>query len=263
MTLQQLRALCEIADRGLNFSRTASALNTTQPAISRMIRSLEQELGTDLLVRFGTRMLRLTPQGEEAVARARQILLEVANLGRMGGDQKDARTGVMRVATTHTQASYGLVGAIKQFKTQYPNVSLQLRQGTPGDIALWVSKGEVDVGINARPQTVPANVITLDAYRIERCVIAPPGHPILKVKKPLAKDIAKYPIIDYDERAQTSTLLRDIFAKAGVEPQIAVTATDASAVMAYVQAGIGIAMLQKQIIRHEGHKRIRAIDASH
>ena len=61
----------ELAERGLNFSRTASALNTTQPAISRMIRSLEQELGTELLVRRGKTMLRLSPQGEEAVARAR------------------------------------------------------------------------------------------------------------------------------------------------------------------------------------------------
>ena len=62
MTLQQLRAFCELAERGLNFSRTAAALNTTQPAISRMIRSLEQELGTDLLVRRGKTMLRLNPQ---------------------------------------------------------------------------------------------------------------------------------------------------------------------------------------------------------
>lgn len=80
MTLQQLRALCELAERGLNFSRTASALNTTQPAISRMIRSLEQELGADLLVRRGKTMLRLSPEGEEAVARARKVMLEISNI---------------------------------------------------------------------------------------------------------------------------------------------------------------------------------------
>ncbi|MGZ8212609.1 MAG: LysR family transcriptional regulator, partial [Burkholderiales bacterium] len=54
MTLQQLRVLCEVADRGLNFSRTAAALNTTQPAVSRIIRSLEQEMGTELMIRSGT-----------------------------------------------------------------------------------------------------------------------------------------------------------------------------------------------------------------
>ena len=89
MTLQQLRAFCELAERGLNFSRTAAALNTTQPAISRMIRSLEQELGTDLLVRRGKTMLRLSPQGEEAVARARQVMLEISNIARI--DRKSTR----------------------------------------------------------------------------------------------------------------------------------------------------------------------------
>ena len=70
MTLQQLKALCEVVERGLNFSRTAAALNTTQPAISRMIRSLEQEMGAELMVRSGTRILRLTPQGEDVAITA-------------------------------------------------------------------------------------------------------------------------------------------------------------------------------------------------
>ena len=263
MTLQQLRALCELAERGLNFSRTASALNTTQPAISRMIRSLEQELGTDLLVRRGKTMVCLSPEGEEAVARARQVMLEISNISRISVEKNNADRGEMTIATTHTQASYGLVSAIRKFKTLYPRVTLHLRNGAPAEIAQWVSMGRVDIGINARPQRLPANIVAIEAYRIDRCIIAPAGHPILKLRKPSIKDIARYPIIDYDHDAHTGALLSNLFVNAGVEPNIAVTGTDATAVMAYVEAGIGIAILQKQIFEGLSNRRIRAVDASH
>ena len=263
MTLQQLRALCEVVDRGLNFSRTAAALNTTQPAISRMIRSLEQEMGAELMVRSGTRILRLTPQGEDIVERARKILLDVKNLGRMANERTHSRAGSMTVATTHTQAAYGLVGVVKKFTGLYPDVNLQLRQGAPGEIAQWISKGEVDIGISANPRTLPGNVVTVDAYPIERCIIAPVGHPILRIAKPTAKDIGRYPIIAYDARARTGVLLNELFAKEGVEPKIVVRATDSDVVMSYVAAGIGIALLQKQIVRHEKRKGIRAVDIGH
>src|SRR5688572_18595860 len=263
MTLQQLRVLCEVVERGLNFSRTAAALNTTQPAISRMIRSLEQEMGAELMVRSGTRILRLTPQGEDVVNRARKILLDVKNLGRIANERTQSRAGSMTIATTHTQAAYGLVGVVKKFTGLYPDVNLQLRQGTPGEIAQWISKGEVDIGISANPKTIPSNVVTVDAYPIERCIIAPVGHPILKIGKLTAKDIGRYPIIAYDERARTGALLNELFAREGVEPKIVVRATDSDVVMSYVAAGIGIALLQKQIVRHEKRKGIRAVDIAH
>ena len=263
MTLQQLRALCEVVERGLNFSRTAAALNTTQPAISRMIRSLEQEMGAELMVRSGTRILRLTPQGEDVVNRARKILLDVKNLGRIANERTQSRAGSMTIATTHTQAAYGLVGVVKKFTGLYPDVNLQLRQGAPGEIAQWISKGEVDIGISASPKTIPSNVVSVDAYPIERCIIAPVGHPILKIAKLTAKDIGRYPIIAYDERARTGALLSELFAREGVEPKIVVRATDSDVVMSYVAAGIGIALLQKQIVRHEKRKGIRAVDIAH
>ena len=263
MTLQQLRALCEAADRGLNFSRTAAALNTTQPAISRMIRSLEEEMGAELMVRAGTRILRLTPEGEEVVARARNVLLEVNNLSRIAEDRAQSRAGAMTVATTHTQAAYGLVGVVKKFTALYPDVNLQLRHGSSAEIAHWISKGEADIGISASPETPPDNVIFVDAYAIERCIIAPVGHPILRVPKPSVKDIGRYPIISYDERAHTGALLKELFAKERVQPKIVVRATDSDVVMSYVAAGIGIALLQKQIVRHEKRKGIRTVDIGH
>lgn len=263
MTLQQLRALCEVAEHGLNFSRAAVALNTTQPAVSRMIRALEQELGVDLLVRSGKTMLGLTPEGEEALTRARAVLLEIGSLSRTGAERTHPRIGQIKIATTHTQASYGLVEPIKRFKARYPLVALDLRHGTPDEVAQAVSKGYVDLGVNARPEQLPPNVVTLEAYRIDRCIVAPSGHPILGNPKPTAEDVARHPMIGFEEGTRTAALLRAMFVHAGVTPRITVTATDATAVMAYAEAGIGIAIVQKQVVERTRTRRLRTIDASH
>lgn len=263
MTLQQLRALCQVADCGLNISRAATILHTTQPAISRMIRSLEQEIGAELLIRAGTRISGLTPHGAEILDRARKILTDVADLKLLAQDQREPDIGVMKVGTTHTQACYGLVEVVKKFKSLYPKVDLHIYQATQTDIIQAVSRGEVDIGVSATPGKLPTNIMLLDAYLVERCIVAPIGHPILKLRKPTLEDFSKYPIVAYDERAQTGVLVRNLFENSKIKPRIAVHAVDSNVVLAYVAAGIGIAVLQKQIFEQEKHRPIQAIDASH
>jgi len=263
MTLQQLRALCQVADCGLNISKAANILNTTQPAISRMIRSLEEEIGTELLIRAGTRISGLTSQGAEILTRARKILNDVADLKLLAQDQREADVGILKIGTTHTQACYGLVEVVKKFKSLYPKVDLHLYQASQTEIIQAVSKGEVDIGVSATPSKVPANILLLDAYVVERCIVAPIGHPILKIRKPTLEDLAKYPIVAYNERAQSGVLVRTLFETRQIKPHIAVHAVDSNVVLAYVAAGIGIAVLQKQIFEQEKHRPIRAIDASH
>jgi LysR family cys regulon transcriptional activator len=263
MTLQQLKALRQVADCGLNISRAANLLNTTQPAVSRMIRSLEQEIGTELLIRSGTRISGMTPQGAEILSRARQILIDVANLKLLAQDEHEAGVGVMKIGTTHTQACYGLVEVVKKFKALYPKVDLHIYQATQPDIIQAVAKGEIDIGVSSTRGKVPANVLLLDAYPIERCIIAPVGHPILKIRRPTLEDFARYPIVAYDERAQTGVLLRTLVESQHLELNVAMHAVDSTVVVAYVAAGVGIAILQKQIFMQEKHRPIGAIDANH
>ena len=260
MTLLQLRALCQVVDSGLNLSRSAQALHTSQPAITRMVRSLEQELGTELLVRAATRICGLTSQGEKIVARARQILNDVGDLSSIARDEIEPVTGEMKVGTTHAYACYGMVNIVKKFALRHPRVDLNLCQGTQLEIIQWVSNGQIDLGISATPAKVPANVLTLDAYPIERCLIAPAHHPILSVKRITLKDIARYPIVAHDENNESGSVMREKMARAGLTPQIIVNAKDSDVVLRYVAAGIGIALLPKSVFELEQHGGIRARD---
>ncbi len=263
MTLLQLRALCQVIDSGLNLSRAAQALHTTQPAMTRMVRSLEHELGTELLVRSAKRICGITTQGEQVVARARRILHEIHDLALIARDEVEPAIGEMRVGTTHTYARYGMVDLVRRFTERYPNVDLNLCQGTQVEIVRWVAQGEIDIGIGATPRTLPPNVLALDAHPIKRCIVAPARHPILKIKRIALKDIAAYPIVAHDENNETGALLRAEMARAGLTPHIVVNAKDSDVVLRYVAAGIGIALLPTLVLEHEKHRQIRALDAGH
>src|SRR5690606_2895996 len=122
----------------------------------------------------------------------------------------------------------------ERFKKRYPDVQVVLRQGTHVEIAGWVADGEVDLGISTLPTTGPPNVVRFEAFPIQRCIIAPPGHPLLKRRRPSLADIAKYPLIVYDNQLATGAAVGKAFADAGITPKIALCAADADLVKIFV-----------------------------
>ena len=173
MNLQQLRYLCAIVDHGLNVSDAAEALFTSQPGISKQVRQLEDELGVPVFVRHGKRLSALTPAGAAVVATARRALREVENLRRVGADFKSEDSGVLAIATTHTQARYVLPPVISRFAARYPKVKVVLHQGNPLQVAEQTLRSEVDVGIATETLATFPDLVTLPCYEWNRCVLVP------------------------------------------------------------------------------------------
>src|SRR2546426_5799959 len=101
MKLQQLRCLTEVARRGLNVSEAAEALHTSQPGVSKQIRALEDELGIQVFVRHGKRLVAVTEPGKAVVAIAERILSEAQNLRRAGEEFANDKLGTLTIAATH------------------------------------------------------------------------------------------------------------------------------------------------------------------
>ena len=147
MKLQQLRYICEVEKRNLNLSQAADALYTSQPGISRQIKALEEELGVDIFVRHGKRVVAVTEPGQAILKMARRVLLDLDSLKQIGGEFTQEDAGSLTIATTHTQARYALPPVIKQFREKYPAVRLSLRQGSPTQISELTTSGEADIAI--------------------------------------------------------------------------------------------------------------------
>jgi len=262
MKLQQLRYLCEVARQGLNVSDAAEALFTSQPGISKQIQLLETELGVDIFVRQGKRMTEVTAAGQAILTIAQRMLWDTENLKRVAEEFKDEASGNLVIATTHTQARYKLPPIIKRFIAQYPKVKLNLRQGNPTQISQLVVNGEADIAIATEAIEHFPELIMLPCYQWNRCVITPPGHPLLKEKRLTLEAIAKFPIITYDFAFTGRSQINRAFEAKGIMPNVVLTAIDADVIKTYVEIGLGIGILAKMAFDPQRDVNLRSIDAS-
>lgn len=263
MNLRQLRYLCEIVDSGFNVSHAGKILHTSQPGISKQIRALEQELGIDMLVRKGNRVVALTTPGLSAVEIARRMLSDADNLRSLGDEFTKNESGRLIVATTHVHARYWLLPVVKEFKKRFPQVHLSLRQGQGAQVAALVASGNADIGIGAPPHEPRGDLVTLPCHKIYRCVITPPRHPLLRKKRVTLDDLAQYPLINLDTAIGNSSRIMRMFQAKGLTPNVVLSATDADVIKAYVGQGLGIATLPAVAFDAARDHNIRAIDVNH
>jgi LysR family cys regulon transcriptional activator len=259
MNLQQLRYLNEIVRRGLNISDAASALYTSQPGISKQIKLLEDELGIEIFVRNGKRIVAVTEPGKAVLEIAQRMLHDMENLKQAAEEFQAQGSGNLTIATTHTQARYALPPVVKQFIKRYPGVKLGLHQGSPTQIAEQLLSGEANIGIATESLSQYEELVTLPCYEWHHCLVVPPKHPLLDEKKLTLAKIAQYPIITYDFAFAGRGKINNAFAAAGVEPNIALSAIDADVIKTYVELGLGIGILADIAFIPERDRHLRMI----
>jgi len=263
MKLQQLRYICEVARHNLNLSNAAEALFTSQPGISKQIRSLEEELGVDIFVRHGKRVVAVTEPGQAILEIAQRVLKDVENLRQVGEEFTEEDNGHLTIATTHTQARYALPHVIQRFTKRYPGVRLSLRQGSPTQISELVTSGEADIAIATEAIELYEDLVMLPCYEWNRCVLVPPGHPLLKAKKLTLQAMAGFPIITYDFAFTGRSKMNQAFADQGLTPNVVLTAIDADVIKTYVELGLGIGIVAMMAFDPKRDTHLRAMDASH
>jgi len=240
MKLRQLQYVTEVVKNGMNVTAAADKLFTSQPGVSSQIKRLEEELGVTIFERSGKHINGLTPEGDRLVERFDIILNEVDNVKRLADDFSHPDSGMLSIATTHTQARYILPPVITQFKQRYPNVQLQINQGTPEQIASLTDTGQADIGIATEALELFDNLILLPCYRWNRCIMVPKGHPLMSESLLSLEAISKYPIITYTFGVADRSVINRAFTKLGLDLNVVLTAADAEVIKTYVRNGLGI-----------------------
>ncbi|MEW9900144.1 HTH-type transcriptional regulator CysB [Chitinivorax sp. PXF-14] len=264
MKLQQLRYLVEVSKQGLNVSDAAEKLHTSQPGISKQIRLLEDELGVQVFIRNGKRVVDVSPPGREILRIAERILREAGNLKRVGDEFANESAGSLTIATTHTQARYALPKVIKRFVELYPKVRLSIKQGSPTQICDMVVSGEADIAIATEGIELYSELIMLPCYDWNRSIVVPAGHPLLAVDHPVTiEEIAAYPVITYDFAFTGRSKINRAFESRGIAPNVVLTAIDTDVIKTYVSLGLGVGVIASMAFEPERDTSLRAIDASH
>lgn len=263
MNFQQLRIVRETVRQEFNLTEVANALYTSQPGVSKHIKDLEDELGIEIFVRRGKRLLGLTEPGKELVGVVERILLDTQNLRRIADQFASRETGHFVVATTHTQARYALPKIIQWFKADYPKVHLTLLQGSPQEIAELVVSGRADIGIATEAINKVPELASFPYYSWHHAIIVPDGHPLLDCRPITLEALAEYPVITYHEGFTGRAHVDAAFADAGVVPDIVLSAIDADVIKTYVGLGLGVGIVASVAYHPEQDRNLQLIEVPH
>ncbi len=263
MKLHQLRYLAAVAQSGLNITAAAQKLHTSQPGVSKQIKLLEDELGFQIFVREGRNLTRITPAGQQVIERALRILQEAQSIKDLSRELRDENRGSLSIGTTHTQARYVLPDVIRQFLERYPQVRLNLHQGTSEQLAEMVAQDRIDCAVATGSEHLFGDLTLLPCYRWHRVVIVPHDHPLASVGKLTFRALASYPIITYTFSFSGPSSLHEAFAKAGLAPNVAITARDADVIKTYVRLGLGVGIVAEMAVDPQEDQDLKVIDASH
>jgi DNA-binding transcriptional LysR family regulator len=179
MTLVQLRHLMTLAETG-SFSRSAEALFLTQPALSRSIRALEDEMGQALFDRIGRRS-ELTPFGREVLDRARQIVFEVDELAASGRRMREGRAGSLRVGMGSGPGAMLMNPLLLEMAQRHAAVHLTISRGNTDRLVQGLRERELDaLVIDARSLSPSSDLRVVTLSEMRGVFMCRKGHPLLR-----------------------------------------------------------------------------------
>jgi LysR family cys regulon transcriptional activator len=263
MNFQQLRIVREAVRRNFNLTEVAAALYTAQSGVSKHIKDLEDELGVELFVRRGKRLLGLTEPGKQLVVIVERMLLDAKNLKGLADQFAGADQGRLTIATTHTQARYALPAVITRFKQAYPRVQLVLLQGSPAEIVALLQSGEADIGIATEALDGVEIFVTFPFYQWHHAVVVPEGHALAQRADLALSALAEYPLITYHEGFTGRARIDETFAAAGLAPDIVMSALDADVIKTYVQLGLGVGIIASMAFEPQRDQGLKLLTAEH
>ena len=262
MKLQQLRFLVEIEKQQLNISKAAEVLCTSQSGISKQVRLLEDELNVELFERNGRKLTAISSAGDKVLMLAQEVLNKVDAIKLTAEEFTEKQKSII-IATTHTQARYVLPFIVEQYLSQYPDVNLNIQQGTPEQVASLLEQGQVDIAIATEALASREQLIALPCYQWSRSVIVKKGHPLAQKQKLRLEDIVSFPIVTYVQGFTGRYRQDKVFSEHNLQPNIVLTAVDADVIKTYVRLGLGIGIIANMAFSPEQDDDLLAINVEH
>lgn len=260
MNFQQLRIIRETVRQNFNLTDASNALFTSQSGVSKHIKDLEDELGVQLFIRKGKRILGLTEPGQALLGIVERMLRDADNIKRLSDDFNRVDQGELIVATTHTQARYILPPIVAKFKKAFPKVHLILQQASPVEIAQMLIHGEADIGIATESLTQEESLTSVPYYHWYHSIITPQGHPLSQQQTVTLDELAQWPLITYHGGFTGRSKIDTAFANAGLSPDIVMSALDADVIKTYVELGMGVGVVNSIAYNAERDRRLHQLN---
>lgn len=225
-------------------TRAAAKLNRVQSNVTTRIKQLEEQLGTELFIRDGRRLV-LTPAGETLLPYAER-LLALADEARHAV-REDRPSGRLRLGTMESVAASRLPGLLAHYHQNWPEVGLELETGTTGRLIERVRAFEVDAALIASPLTPDWAGDLFEAvpvFREELVMLTPRGHRPIRE----GRDIALSTLIAFERGCAYRSYVERWYLEHGIRPARVLELGSYHAIVACVAAGAGVAVAPRSVL---------------
>lgn len=245
MNLELYKIFCCVASAG-NVLRASEQLYISQPAVSRAVKQLENDIGCQLFVR-SSRGVKLTNQGEILYKYARQALTFLKNGEKKVSEYESLNYGEIIVGVSDTLCRYYLTPYLDRFNNKYPNIKIQIKcYNTPETVKL-LKEGLVDLAIITSPLK-EENLTLLPVLQIHDCFIAGEKYKHLSQKKHHLQEVISYPILLLTNTSNSRLFINDYFKKNSIEFEPRFELGNYDLLVHFVRNNFGIACVMKNFI---------------
>jgi DNA-binding transcriptional LysR family regulator len=246
--LHLLETLCAVAESG-SLSKAADAQHLTQPAVTRQIKALEQELGAVLLTRT-THGVELTPAGRAVLPHARQALVAVEACRRAASETAEVGAGHLRVAAGHMVMQFLLPPVLAEFRAAHPEVQVELHTGHYQECLDFLMSYQADVALISTPPAAGAGLKAAPLLLDPVAAVMAPEHPLAKQSALHLSDLAGQLLLTLPKQAGFRQMVAGALAGADIHCQLAEQPT-VEAVKTMAALNMGVAVLPMSAVVDE------------
>ncbi|MGW3356115.1 LysR family transcriptional regulator [Streptomyces bungoensis] len=254
MQFQQLQYFVAVAETR-HFTRAADLVHVAQPSLSQQIKALERELGADLFLRARGNIT-LTDAGEALLPLARRILADADTARHEVQELVQLRRGRVRLGATPSLCTGLLPDVLRAFHDRYPGIRLLIEEGGSHDLVRELARGALDLALVVLPLPTPSPALTtVELLREDLVVVSSPEAPApggpgrrhVRIADLEGERLVMFRH-GYDLRELTVAACR----AEGFEPDLAVEGGEMDAVLGFVRAGLGVAVVPRMVATRSG-----------
>lgn len=240
MDINQLKTLIHVAEVG-SLSKAADRLHIAQPALSRQIRLLEQELGVHLFERHGRGMV-ITDVGRDVLAHAVHVMSELDSIRAAAANGGSSYKGMVMIGTTPTVAEIVTLPLVSRIKQAHPQLGVRFSSAFTGHLLDWLQRGELDLAVSYDPR--PMKSLRIFPIMMETLFFVSAGQDRLRMGGPVPfAGLADVELIMPSPRHGLRAILENCAREAGIELRASVEADSFGAMIDLVRHGLGSTVL--------------------
>ena len=246
MDISALQAFIAVARNG-SFSKASEQLFVTQPAISKRVAALEEELGTQLFNRIA-RQISLTEAGTQLLPKAQDLVHQAEDMQRYASNLNDDISGNLSIAISHHIGLHRMPPILKEFNLRHPKVQLDIRFEDSDQAFSAVEHGDIEFAVITLPNELPEKLIKETIWQDQLNIMVGLEHPLSNQSEISVEVLAAYQCVLPDKETETHKIIDRQFKELGLEMKVQMETNNLETLKMLVGAGLGWSLLPKTMV---------------